>query len=304
MTLTLDQAARQLQSHADYRVLRRVPPVERWELAEAQGDVVRAAIVDSETTGLADDDEVIELAVLPFDYCRTTSRVVRVHTDRALSAFREPTKPIPPESARVHGITPEMVAGHSITDEQVAAAMDGVQLVIAHHAGFDRPHLEAHWKRFEDVAWACSYANMDWKAEGIGSSKLDYILMSLGWFHCGHRALEDATSTLFALNQPLPSGRTGLATLLEHARRPLFIIRAEFTLFDQRGLLKARGYEWQDGKQNGMPKAWALATDDPNKEIEWLRQSEAWVPSSKVVVFAVSPKLRYSSRLYEAKGAA
>jgi hypothetical protein len=129
----------------------------------------------------------------------------------------------------------------------VRAVIEPAQLIIAHNATFDRPMVEKLWPIFEQKHWACSFIDIDWKAEGLGSAKLDYLLMKAGWFHDGHRALSDALATVFLLTLPLPvTGRSGLKALLDCARRPLWAVRAEDTAFEQRAALKARNYRWDD----------------------------------------------------------
>ncbi len=248
--MDISEAERLLSASPDFRLLRRVPAPSAWGLKSASGEIRRGAFIDTETTGLDPDaDEVIELAVLPFEYERETGAIVRVAADAALSAFRQPSFPIPPESSNIHGITDETVAGHIIDPERIRALIEPAHLVIAHNAAFDRPMVEKHWPIFEDKHWACSFAEIDWKGEGVGSAKLDYLLWSRGWFHDGHRALSDAAAALFLLTLPLPaSGRLGLSALLECARRQLWAVRAEDTAFEQRASLKARGYRWDDGE--------------------------------------------------------
>lgn len=302
MTTTLEEAAQQLSESADYRLLRRVPPVERWSFPESAGEVLRGVVVDCETTGLGDDDEPIELAVIPFDYDKETGRIVSVH--QALTGLREPSKAIPVEAERVHGISQEMVAGKTISNDEVAAAIGDAKIVIAHNASFDRPKCERTWAAFEDIGWACSCDEIDWRAEGFASRGLEYLLMKQGWFFDGHRAMGDALATLFALTLTLPlSGKPALAELLERARRPLFLIRAVDTDYDHREELKSHGYRWQQATEH-VAKAWELATNDPEKEVGWLKTSTAWTANSRVAHRAVPPRLRYSDRLYGTKGAA
>jgi DNA polymerase III subunit epsilon len=86
-------------------------------------------------------------------------------------------------------------------------------------------HADSHLeKRLPAIAmkhWACSRADIDWKAEGIRSSALEFVSYSLGFFHDGHRAASDCRATLHALAQPLPgTGRLALQALLEQARLP------------------------------------------------------------------------------------
>lgn len=296
--MDLDDAVRLIEGNTDFRLLRRVPAVASWSLKSASGETRRGIFVDTETTGLAPDtDEVIELALLPFEYERDTGVIVCVNQDAALSAFRQPSFPTPIESSNIHGITDEMVAGQVIDPEHIRALVEPAHIVIAHNAAFDRPMLEKHWPLFEDKHWACSFAEIDWKNEGVGSAKLDYLLYAHGWFHDGHRALSDAEAALFLLTLPLPaSGRLGLGALLECARRQLWVVRAEETAFEQRSSLKARGYRWDDGEGKRV-KAWWLLTNDPENELRWLR-TDIYGDERDVTVLKAPATRRYSSRLW------
>ena len=152
---------------------------------------------------------------------------------RALSAFRDPSKPIPAEASKLHRISNEMVKGASIDVERVRSLVEPAQLIIAHTASFDRPMVEKHWPIFEDKNWARLFADIDWKGEGVGSAKLHYLLYAQGWFHDGHRAFSDALATLFLLTQTLPeTRRLAFAALLANARKPVRAVRAEDTLLN------------------------------------------------------------------------
>lgn len=298
LAMDISDAERVIDAHPDYRLLRRVPSPSAWPLKAAAGETRRGVFVDSETTGLdAETDELIELALLPFEYERDTGAIVRVDHAGALLAFRQPSIPIPPASIRVHGITDAMVAGCAINPETVRALVEPAHLVIAHNAAFDRPVVEKLWPLFEEKHWACSFADVDWKAEGFGSAKLDYLLWAHGWFHEGHRALSDAEAALFLLTLPLPaSGKLGFASLLENARRQLWVVRAEDTAFEQRAALKARGYRWDDG-EGRRSKAWWLMTNEPEAELEWLR-ANIYGDDREIAVLKAPATRRYSSRLW------
>lgn len=143
--MDLTDAARQIEASPDFRLLRRVPAPSAWPLKAVSGETRRGVFVDAETTGLdPDTDEVIELALLPFEYERDTGAIVRVDQDSALSAFRQPSFPISPESSKIHGLTDEMVAGQVIDPERIRALIEPAHIVIAHKAGFDRPMAEQH----------------------------------------------------------------------------------------------------------------------------------------------------------------
>jgi DNA polymerase-3 subunit epsilon len=282
----------QLQAAGDLRLLRRVPPVERWELPEHGNSVIRAAVVDCETTGLGDDDEVVELAIVPFAYDKETGRVVRNFLHAPLCMVREPSKPIPAASTAIHGITQEMVAGHSIAQADVEEALDGISLVIAHNARFDRPMVERHWSAFASIAWACSCDEIDWRGMGFSSRSLEHVLLRQGWFFDGHRALDDAMATLFLLTLDLPTGEPALSALLANARKPSYYVGVYGTPIDENQALKARGYDW-----NKPAKTWWTTVSDPIAEKAWLETAVSWPSGSKCTVTRVSPVDRYSDRV-------
>lgn len=296
--MDIAEAERRIAASPDHRLLKRVPPASSWDLPAPQGETRRAIFVDCETTGLDQDrDEVIELALLPFEYERDSGRIVRIDEAEALSAFRQPSFPIPPASIAVHGISDADVAGKSIDAEAMRRVVEPAHLILAHNANFDRPMLEKHWPIFEQKHWACSFQDIDWKSEGLGSAKLDYLLMRQGWFHDGHRALADALASVFLLTLPLPvSAQPALAALLACARRPLRAVRAEDTAFEQRAALKGRGYRWDEGAGR-RKKAWWISTDDPQSEIDWL-QAEIYREPKQIPVLNMPATRRYSARLW------
>ena len=118
----LRDAAARLDAHDDYRVLRRIPPSTEWQLSGASGQSRRGLFVDVETTGLdTETDEIIEVALLPFDYDPSTGDVIAVHEDQALNELRDAGIPIPAESSQVHGITDDVVKGKVVDDARLNA---------------------------------------------------------------------------------------------------------------------------------------------------------------------------------------
>jgi DNA polymerase-3 subunit epsilon len=190
-----------------------------------------------------------------------------------------------------------MVAGHSIDDLAVNDLLDRVVLVIAHHADFDRRFLEKRLPAFATKHWACSRADIDWKAEGIRSSALEFVAYSLGFFHDGHRAASDCRATLHALAQPLPgTGRLALQALLEQARLPSWRLWARDAAIEKKDLLKARRYVWSPG-EFGRPKSWYRDVSDADRaaEVSWLRQN-VMGPDQAVWALRITARDRYSDR--------
>lgn len=295
--MNTEDAACLLSDSPDYKVLKRIPPAASWGMRSTNNDLMRGVFVDVETTGLSESDEVIELALVPFEYERDAGIVARVLENEAYIAFREPSFPIPAASTLVHGITNEDVAGQSADAARVEAIIKSANIVIAHNAAFDRPMVEKHWPIFERSNWACSLVDVNWRAEGMGSGKLDYLLMNFGWFYDSHRALSDAIAGVFLLTQSLPkSGRPVLDTLLTCARRPLTAVRAEGAAFEAKEALKQRGYRWDPGDQE-RSKAWWILTEEPETEIAWLNAAIYTTPRD-IRPIDIPPTRRFSSRIW------
>jgi DNA polymerase-3 subunit epsilon len=64
------RAAELLDTHPDYRVLRALPAFEAYPLAQPQGQVRTAAVIDVETIGLNLDHPIIDLAIHCFRRAR------------------------------------------------------------------------------------------------------------------------------------------------------------------------------------------------------------------------------------------
>ncbi|MDY0885437.1 3'-5' exonuclease [Dongia soli] len=256
---------RQLEASGRYRVLRQLAPRPIVRRAPAVTEKI-AVIVDVETTGLDHSkDEVIELAIVAVTYT-DDGRIGDVID--TYSSLREPSVPISPTITELTGITAEMVAGKSLNDDAVAAIVTQADLVIAHNARFDRPFCESLSPEFQHKAWACSFSEISWSELGFEGAKLGYLLGQLGWFHRGHRAVDDCLALLEVLATPVPDyPGNGFARLLEAASLSKYRIWAENSPFDLKDILKARGYRWSDGS-DGRPRCWWTEVSENMRESE------------------------------------
>jgi DNA polymerase-3 subunit epsilon len=84
-----------------------------------------------------------------------------------------------------------MVAGHVIDIGQLRVLIEPADLVIAHNAGFDRPFCEVFSPMFAGKAGACSVSEIDWSSRSFEGTKLGYLIGQAGYFHEGHRAVDD-----------------------------------------------------------------------------------------------------------------
>ncbi|WP_027998840.1 3'-5' exonuclease [Sinorhizobium arboris] len=261
---------RQLQATGRYRVLKKLEPRSAAVLARP-GFPLKGVVLDTETTGLNHrKDEIIEIGVVAFtfDGVGNIGDVTGVY-----GGLQQPTNPIPAEVTRLTGITDETVAGRRIDIGELRALIEPADLIIAHNAGFDRPFCETLSTMFAGKAWACSVSEIDWASRGFEGTKLGYLIGQAGYFHEGHRAVDDCFALLEVLTHGgETSAATPFAELYAASQRCRVRIFAENSPFDMKDQLKARGYRWADGT-DGRPKSWwiEIAEDALDDELRYLR---------------------------------
>ncbi len=284
--------AQALAQHPDFRVLRRLVP--HSDYGPVSGQPTRRVIVlDTETTGLDSKSEsIIELAMLSVLVDTATGLPVGPVT--LYESFEDPGKPIPPQITEITGIDDSMVKGLRIDDAAVMALVQQADLIVAHNAGFDRPFVEARLPVFVGKAWGCSFMGIDWKKEGSGSAKLEFLASERGWFYDAHRAQVDCHALLQVLASPLSDGQTGLARLLAGAGQTRYKLRATGAPFEAKDKLKSRGYRW-----DGEGRVWwcQLASDELlDAECAWLRSEVYGQRSARVQLEAMDSRVQFSSR--------
>jgi DNA polymerase-3 subunit epsilon len=167
-------------------------------------------------------------------------------------------------------------------------------VVVAHNAAFDRPFVEARWPVFADKAWACSFAGMDWKAQGSGSAKLEFLASESGWFYDAHRAQVDCHALLQVLTATLKdSPKTRLLHLIEGSAQSRYKLRAMGAPFEAKDSLKARGYRWDaEGRV-----WWCSLSDDAalDAEADWLK-ANVYHRSARVQIEKLSSLVQFSLR--------
>jgi len=285
-------AAALLEAHPDYRVLRRLRPAAEFG-ARPDGPVASAVVLDTETTGMSrDSDQIIELAVVRFEYAVESGEIFRVAD--SYSGLEDPGRPIPPESTAIHGITDSMVAGRRIDDARVAELVRDAALIVAHNATFDRPFVEERLPVFATLPWGCSLEQVPWAEEGFRGAKLEYLGWASGFFYDAHRGDADCRALLELLRRPLPkSGRIAFKRLLEAAAEPALRLWATGSPFDSKDLLRERGYRWDADKRcwhRVVPKSAA------RDESEWLKVAVYGGRPAQIDVEVLDARVRFSAR--------
>ncbi len=264
------EMVRILQATGRYQILKKL---EARPIAAIPrpGYLLRGIILDTETTGLdARKDEIIEIGLISFTFNEDgeIGDVTGVY-----GSLQQPSIPIPADVTRLTGINDAMVLGQVIDMAAVRAIIEPSDLIIAHNAGFDRPFCEAFSSIFAHKAWACSNSEIDWSARGYEGTKLGYLINQSGYFHVGHRAVDDCFALLEVLALPQSdNGQTPFVELYRTSQRSRLRIFAENSPFDLKDRLKERGYRWSDGSDGG-PKSWwiEIAEETMDEELRFLR---------------------------------
>ena len=285
----------QITATGDYRVIRRLKPVDRYH-DDSGAEKHIGIYLDTEATGLNPGmDRIIELALVPFEY-DSEGRIYRILP--AYNALQDPGVPISAFITRITGITDEMVAGQAIDLDEVTRFLANASLVIAHNAGFDRPFVELLHPGFATINWACSIADVNWNEEGFEGVKLEYLGYKYGFFYEGHRATVDCQAGIELLSQRLPGGERVMKRLLDNAGRTDVRIWAERAPFSKKDLLKQRGYRWSPGGE-GLRKAWYkdLPESQLDTEMRYLNQEVYPKAVGVLPMERFDAKQRYSRRV-------
>ena len=271
--MNFEEMASQLAAHPDYKVKRRLVPILNFGTGTG-GPSKRILVLDTETTGLDwRAEKIIELAMLAVDIDLQTG--LPIGKVEVYEGFEDPGRPIPPEITKLTGITSQDVKGYQLDEATIKDMVERADLIVAHNAGFDRPFVENRLEVFEHKAWACSFAGIDWKAQGLGSAKLEFLCSELGWFYDAHRAQVDCHALLRVLSAPLKAQpddipSTGLQQLFKSAEQARTVVKAFGSPFETKDKLKARGYRW-----DAEAKVWSTAV----KSVEALEAEADWLKS-------------------------
>ncbi len=250
------------------RVLHRLDVHEGLTGRGDDSDTRTGVVVDVETTGtIVTLGAIIELAVRSFRYDRSgvVTRIGPVHSWR-----EDPGSPLTPETTAITGLTDADVAGERIDDDEATRLLRSASLVVAHHAGFDRPYVERRLENTRGLDWGCSFRQVDWRARGFDGRTLGYLLHQAGYFHDGHRAAADVDALLQLLQHQSTDGTTVLAELVGRAEAPSWIVRADGAAFAAKDVLRDRGYRWDADR-----RVWWIEVEDQGRTAEefWLARN-------------------------------
>lgn len=198
------------------------------------------ALLDTETTGLADTDTCIEVSVMVYDLAaaspiRSFSSLIRAEANPAESINR-----IPVEALRT-APTAESVW------RSVAAIVATTEIIVAHRAEFDRRFVAPEIR--DAKQWVCSKTEIDWSRGTPGDSLVTLALAHDIGVAYAHRASADVDLLARILTRSHELG-VDLVAMMSKAARPRATYRA-LVSFDDKEKAKAAGFLF-----DGATKAW------------------------------------------------
>lgn len=254
------------------------------KLRETVGDEIALALLDFETTGFtAGSDEVIELGLVQVAYSPSFGKITEII--EITSQLECPKQTISELITSITGISNEMVAGKRIDDSHVARIVNSSNVLIAHNAQFDRAFFDIRFPEMANKVWACSVKDIDWRAHGFESAKLEYLLLKNGYFYDGHRAATDC----LAMVQLFESVPNALPELLANAQKASFKILAKGVSYADREVVKKRGYRW-DGDNRHW---WTIVSEDAYAEEKAFLNALCGMAAAKNVFEKISPSSRH-----------
>ncbi|MEY4832140.1 MAG: hypothetical protein RL527_353 [Planctomycetota bacterium] len=171
---------------------------------------MKIALLDTETTGAARHDEVIELAVAVIAIDPDSGRFTGL--DGHYRGLREPRVPISAGALAVHGISMQSVRGHSLDETACRALLEPCAAIVAHNITFDRAMMGRLWSWTLQLPWRCSCWGFDWRSIGAPNRRLQSLLAHFRIDPgSAHRAGSDVKAMHALLQQAHPAtGRTFL----------------------------------------------------------------------------------------------
>jgi DNA polymerase-3 subunit epsilon len=178
--------------------------------------LAKGAIVDTETTGVLDEDEPIELAIILFNFNKRSGKIIKVLDE--YSGLREPQACIDWRAKGLHSLTKIDLKGKQFHRERILKLFNEADMILAHNVGFDKKFITQLYPELSEKRWYCTMHGINWRKKGFSSAGLHSILGKHKIkIQQAHRALDDANGVLQLLSQyDKRTGKPYLFELLEN----------------------------------------------------------------------------------------
>lgn len=205
----------------------------------------KLVVLDTETTGIDNAAELIELAFCVCTYDVRTRTVLSI--DCCFDAFSKPEKELSQEVSELTHITNDMLPKQKLSYDDFKEYLPEKCLVVAHNASFDRRILERTYPYvLADLHWADSMTEIDWRAKGFNGKGLELLLTQAGYWYEAHRAINDVLALLWLI-----ISTNTLAELCNNASKVSLEVRLSVS-YAEKEQIKELGFRW-----HGEDKTWS-----------------------------------------------
>jgi DNA polymerase III epsilon subunit-like protein len=182
-------------------------------------DSIFIAVVDTETTGLAEEDEVISIGIVLLEISAKSGKLIR-EID-SYYGLREPTVPIHPMAKKVHGLNLNDLNGKQLDIVRLEAMFEQVDIFAAHNAQFDYKMLIKIFPELAYATWGCTCLGLRDFWRNMPNRKLDTICATLGVSRLEpHNAMSDCRALIEVLVKSKSDYATGTPYMWNLVNRP------------------------------------------------------------------------------------
>ena len=173
----------------------------------------KAIILDTETTGLSNNDELIELSLLLVEFDKQGN----LEPIADYTGLKEPDCQIHPQAKAKHGLSINDLEGEKLNLESCYDIFDRANFIVAHNSSFDKKYIDKEFDYLSEKEWLCSYKDIDWDDRGFESQKLvDLVNNHDIEIENEHRAKSDTLALFELLNQKASPNTTYFNQLLRN----------------------------------------------------------------------------------------
>lgn len=258
----------------------------------------KVVVLDTETTGIEDDDEIIELAMLDLYYEKKTRKFLSIGllTDELREPSRQAKRELSPFIKELTGLTEEDLAGKSIDSASVIERLKSADIILVHNAKFDRRMLDSFLQsnELDNVLFGCSYECIEWVTGGkYLSGKQELLLMFHGALFHGHRANTDIMGLAWLIVK-----FDYIGIIIDDLKVKYCHVEAVKSHFSSKNHLKKFGFTWGGDDNKVWYKSLPLTTFSENKK-EWT--NIVYGPSGSFKCTEITAKQRFSEELTKPK---
>jgi DNA polymerase-3 subunit epsilon len=157
----------------------------------------RVVFIDTETTGLSNDDEFIEVTAVLGKF----NKQGKIEILDEYTGLRKPNVDISPEARKIHKIEDKELIDSELNYDKLNNIFEKAHFITAHNASFDRKFLIKEFKQLKNKFWLCCMNGVKWKKRGFSSKGLQNLLDDNGIEVVdSHRADSDVMAMIKLLN--------------------------------------------------------------------------------------------------------